>query len=194
MALGYGKIEAKLVGEILLPADVRKKPQKEEKRSRLGQLIERISKRSQSGIKIEGIENILVHYARCCTPVKGDPVIGYITRGRGLTIHRRNCAKVMELDSERRINVSWDSDVTFMRTIFIRVFTDDREGMLTDLSSVFAGLNMNISEAKCRVLGDGHAINTFKCGVNDLDQLRKVVKALESVKGVHSVDRVRSVE
>lgn len=194
VALGYGKVEAKTIIEAMLPENLRQEPVEEAPKSRLRQLIDRLASRSSSGVKIEGIDNMLVHYARCCSPVKGDSIIGFITRGRGLIIHRANCPKVMEQDSERRINVSWDSQVQFVRPIAIRVVTDDREGMLTDLSSVFARMNMNISEAKCSAQPNGLAINIFKCGVADLAQLRRVAKALEAVRGVHSVERARSLE
>ena len=191
IAVGYGKLQPQMVAERILPEEVFKRPQEEPKRSRLGQLIERVARRSSSGIKIEGVEDMLVHYARCCTPVKGDPVVGFITRGRGLTIHRRECDKVLALDPERRMDVSWDSGEVFTRPISVRVVTDDREGMLAELSGAFTRYNVNISEANCRASGDGWAVNTFKCGIMDLDQLRRVVKALEGVKGVHSVERAR---
>ncbi len=193
IAVGYGKLEPKTVVERVLPPEMRANPQLEEKRSRLTQLIDRIARRSTSGIKLEGVDDVLVHYARCCSPVKGDPIIGFVTRGRGLTVHRRNCPKVLELDAERRIPVQWDSTINLARAISIRVVTDDREGMLADLSNVFSKMNMNIAEAKCRT-GNGRAVNLFKCGVADLTQLKRVVKALEGVKGVHSVERARSMD
>jgi GTP pyrophosphokinase len=190
IAVGYGKISPQQVVERVLPEDL--KPQKEApRRSRLGQIIDRLAKRSSSGVTIEGVEDMLVHYARCCSPVKGDPIVGFVTRGRGLTVHRRDCDKVMALDPERKIHVNWDEKETFSRPISIRVTTDDREGMLADLSAVFSKHGVNISEANCRADRSGHAVNTFKCGILDLDQLRKVVKTLESVKGVHSVERSR---
>jgi GTP diphosphokinase / guanosine-3',5'-bis(diphosphate) 3'-diphosphatase len=194
IAVGYGKLDKKGVIEGILPDEARKAPQVEAKKSRLSQLFDQVAGRTSTGIKLEGIEDVLVHYAGCCSPVKGDPVIGFITRGRGLTIHRRNCLKIMELDSERRINVSWDNSSTLLRPISIRVVTDDRGGMLADISAVFTRMNINISEANCKTFGDGQAINTFKCSVADLDQLKKVMKMLESIKGVHSVERARSKE
>lgn len=192
IAVGYGKLTAQHVAERVLPDDIIKRPSVEPKRkSRLSQLIDRVAKRSASGVKIEGIEDMLVHYARCCSPVKGDPVVGFVTRGRGLTIHRADCQKVLELDPERKLKVSWDDTTTFSRPISLRVTTDDREGMLADLSAAFQRNNVSISEANCRASGDGNAINVFKCGILDLNQLRKVVKALEGVKGVHNVERAR---
>ena len=191
IALGYGKLEPKILIDALLPEEIRKKPQEEAAPSRLSQLIDRIARRSSSGIRVEGIENVLVHYARCCSPVKGDPVVGFVTRGRGMTIHRRDCPKVLDLDIERRVSVSWDDQTHLVRPITIRVMTDDREGMLSDISAVFSKLNINISEANCKTYADGHAVNTFKCGIHDLGQLKRILKMLESIKGVHSVERSR---
>jgi guanosine-3',5'-bis(diphosphate) 3'-pyrophosphohydrolase len=194
VAVGYGKLSPQVVVEKVLPAELREKPQEQPKKSRLGELIDRVARRTSStGVRLEGIEDMLVHYARCCSPVKGDPIIGFISRGRGLIVHRRDCSKVLELDPERRISVSWDASTSFARTIHLRVMTEDREGMLADLSGVFSKNNINISEANCKVQG-GQAVNTFKCGITDIDQLRKVVKALEGVKGVHAVERARALD
>jgi GTP pyrophosphokinase len=195
VAVGYGKLSPQMVVERALPEDVRTRPpEPAPKRSRLSELIERVARRNASGVKIEGIEDMLVHYARCCSPVKGDPIVGFVTRGRGLTVHRKDCSKVLELDPERRVHVSWDSATTFARPISLRVVTDDREGMLADLSGVFTKNSVNISEANCKVLREGQAVNTFKCGITDLEQLRRIVKALEGVKGVHAVERARSLD
>jgi guanosine-3',5'-bis(diphosphate) 3'-pyrophosphohydrolase len=193
VAIGYGKLAPLVVVEKVLPPELREKPQEQAKKSRLGELIERVARRSSGGVRLEGIEDMLVHYARCCSPVKGDPILGFVSRGRGLIVHRRDCPKIFELDPERRISVSWDASTSFSRTIHLRVLTDDREGMLADLSGVFSKNNINISEANCKVQG-GQAVNTFKCGITDIDQLRKVVKALEGVRGVHAVERARALD
>lgn len=190
--IGYGKLEARAFVEECIPDEEKKNPVPEQRRSRIGELFDRLARRGSEGIRVEGIDDVLVHYARCCSPVKGDPIIGFVTRGRGVTIHRRNCQKIMELDADRRISVTWVNDSQLVRPISITVTTDDREGMLTDLSSVFARMNINISEAKCRGLGDGQAINTFKCGVVDVDQLKLVMRKLGSLKGVHRVERTSS--
>lgn len=193
-ALGYGKSEAKALIQKILPADVLEKAEPEAPKSRLGQLIDRFARKHHTGIKVEGIENILVHYARCCSPIKGDSVVGFITRGRGLTIHRSNCTKVLELDDERRIEVSWDDQTGLMRPVFLKLTTDDREGMLADISAVFSKMNINISEANCKTFGNGLAVNTFKCGITDLEQLKRITKMLESIKGVHAVERASSAQ
>lgn len=191
--VGYGKLDAKSLVEICLPEE-KKLDLADQRKSRIGELFQKLARRGSDGIRVEGIDDVLVHYARCCGPVKGDPVIGFITRGRGVTIHRRNCAKILSLDVDRRINVTWVSESQNIRPISITVVTDDREGMLTELSSVFARMNINISEAKCKGMGDGLAINTFKCGIVDLDQLKQVMRKISALKGVHRVERSASIE
>ncbi len=193
VALGYGKIEPKVVLQKVLPADLLNQGAPEVPKSRIAQMVDRFSRKAPAGIKVEGLEQVLVHYARCCLPIKGDPVVGFITRGRGLTIHRRSCPKIMELDPERQIDVSWDDDSSLTRSIYIKVTTDDREGMLAEISSVFSKMNINISEANCRTYGNGQAINTFKCAIADLSQLKSIFRTLQAIKGVHSVERARSI-
>ena len=185
--VGYGKIDAKHVVETCLPNVEKKEEVPVQKQSRLSQLFDKIAKRSNTGIKVDGINDVLLHYARCCTPVKGDPIIGFVTRGRGISIHRRDCQKIMELDSERRITVTWIDETQTLRPIALKVYSEDREGMLTDLSSVFLKLNINISEAKCRVLDNHKAVNTFKCSVFDIDQLKLLIRNLSLVQGVNEV-------
>jgi guanosine-3',5'-bis(diphosphate) 3'-pyrophosphohydrolase len=187
--IGYGKLDPRNIADLCLPEAEKKVDTEKEERSRIGQLFDKLARRGSTGIRVEGIDDVLVHFARCCSPVKGDPVIGFVTRGRGVSIHRRNCSKIMELDADRRITVTWVSDAQALRPIAITVMTDDREGMLTELSSVFARMNINISEAKCRGFGDGQAINTFKVGIADIDQLNMVIRKLSSLKGVHRVER-----
>lgn len=187
--VGYGKLDPKYVVETTLPSIDKQKPSIEYQPSRISLLFDKIARRNTSGIRVDGISDILVHYARCCSPVKGEAIVGFVTRGRGISVHRRNCQKIMELDSERRIPVLWEDDSQILRPVCIKIYTDDREGMLTDLSSVFSRLNINISEAKCRVLNDNKAINIFKCSVLDLSQLNLLIRHINQVKGVDKVER-----
>lgn len=189
IAVGYGKLEPRAVYDRIIPDESLDK--EDSSKSKLGQLIERVSKPSSAGIKIEGVNDILVNYAKCCAPLKGDPVIGFITRGRGLTIHRQNCPKILELDSERKIKVFWDSDAKFVRNVCIRVLSNNREGMLNDLSAVFSHMAINISEANCRAISEKRAINSFKCGIRDIKELNDVLRNLAAIKGVLSVERAQ---
>lgn len=192
-AVGYGKTEAKVVLESIFSVHPENKLKEEQKTNRIAQLFDRIAKKQTSGVRIGGIDNILIHYARCCSPVKGDPVVGFITRGRGLSIHRRDCQKVFGLDVDRRVAVAWDEKTEVLRPVLIRVVTEDKEGILTQLSSAFARLGINISEAKIKT-NAGQAICLFKCVITDSEQLRHLLKMLSSVKGVQHADRERLEE
>ncbi len=141
------------------------------------------------GIRIQGIDNMLVRFAQCCNPVPGDPVTGWITRGRGVSVHRRGCPRVLELDPERRVQVSWGEDVRVDLPVSLRVMTDDRAGILASVSSVFSSNGVSISEASC-LSKDGRAENLFHFRVGDIDRLREIMRGVAKVKGVIDVERV----
>ncbi|MDH5493134.1 MAG: DUF5913 domain-containing protein, partial [Myxococcales bacterium] len=146
-------------------------------------------KDKKDGICIEGVDDILVRFAKCCTPVAGDSIVGWITRGRGVTVHRRGCSKAMELDPARRIEVSWADHSNVDLPVSLRVTTRDRPGILTRISGVFTDNGVNIQEATCRS-ADGRAINTFQFTVCDLTRLRSVMRGISKVDGVQDVERV----
>jgi GTP pyrophosphokinase len=141
------------------------------------------------GIRIQGMDNMLVRFAQCCNPVPGDPVTGWITRGRGVSVHRRGCPRVLELDPERRVQVSWGDDVHVDLPVSLRVMTDDRAGILASVSSVFSANNVSISEASC-LSKDGRAENLFHFRVGDIDRLREIMRGVARLKGVIDVERV----
>lgn len=142
-----------------------------------------------AGIRIQGMDNMLVRFAQCCNPVPGDPVTGWITRGRGVSVHRRGCPRVLELDSERRVQVSWADHVEVDLPVSLRVMTDDRAGILASVSSVFSTNGVSISEASC-LSKDGRAENLFHFRVGDIDRLREIMRGVAKVKGVLDVERV----
>ena len=142
-----------------------------------------------AGIRIEGMDNMVVRFAQCCNPVPGDPVTGWITRGRGVSVHRRGCPRVLELDSERRVQVSWADDIDVDLPVSLRVMTDDRAGMLASVSSVFSSNGISISEASC-LSKDGRAENMFHFRIRDIDRLREVMRGVAKLKGVIDVERV----
>ncbi len=142
-----------------------------------------------AGIRIQGMDNMLVRFAQCCNPVPGDPVTGWITRGRGVSVHRRGCPRVLELDPERRVQVSWADHVDVDLPVSLRVMTDDRAGILASVSSVFSTNGISISEASC-LSKDGRAENLFHFRVGDIDRLREIMRGVAKVKGVLDVERI----
>jgi GTP diphosphokinase / guanosine-3',5'-bis(diphosphate) 3'-diphosphatase len=190
--VGYGKLTAQQVLEKALPelGTQDKEPEKKPE-SMLKTLLRKVTRRtSSSGIKVAGEDDILVRFAKCCSPLPGDPIVGFITRGRGVTVHRRDCDKGLDLDPERRIDVEWDGNGKTQHEVAIQVLCADKPGLLAHISQSFSEQGVNISQAHCRATEDGRAVNTFHASVRDLDQLKSVIRSLSRIKGVYSVDRV----
>jgi guanosine-3',5'-bis(diphosphate) 3'-pyrophosphohydrolase len=190
-ALGFGKISNMQLLQQLVPAEKLAEPRPEPAPATgLSALFQRVTGRSVEGVRISGIEDVLVRFGRCCNPVPGDPIIGFITRGRGVTVHTTGCDKVMGLDPERRVDVSWDARPDVRRPASLKVLTDDRAGVLAAISKVISTAGVSIQQAVCRTIGPQQAINEFDVTVGDLKQLKEVMKSIERLEGVQSVERV----
>jgi GTP pyrophosphokinase len=142
------------------------------------------------GVRIQGMDNLMVRYSRCCQPVPGDPVIGYVTRGRGVSIHRNDCPNVLSLsrDPERRIEIEWAAEKG--DRFFVKLFMQgtDRRGLLTDVAKAISDTGTDISHADMRAHGGGMH-GEFVVEVRDLAHLEKVRHAIGRVKGVLDVER-----
>jgi GTP pyrophosphokinase len=190
--IGYGKITTQQVLEKAVPELTKKEQEPPVKtESMLKTLLRKVTRRTTtSGIKVAGEADILVRFAKCCSPLPGDPIVGFITRGRGVTVHRRDCDKGLDLDPERRIDVEWDGNGKAQHEVAIQILCADKPGILAHISQSFTDQGVNISQAHCRSTDDGRAVNTFHGQVRDLDQLKSVIRSLSRIKGVYSVDRV----
>jgi GTP diphosphokinase / guanosine-3',5'-bis(diphosphate) 3'-diphosphatase len=196
-AVGYGKISAQQLVQKLVPAE--KLAAEEAKTpsdgngavSKITDFAKKLVNRpSRSGVSIGGVDDVLVRFGRCCNPVPGDPIAGFITRGRGVTVHTVTCEKALATDPERRVEVSWDVRGDFKRPVTIRVLTADRPGLLADISNTFSKKGVNISQANCRSTGDDRAVNTFEVVIKDLKQLTDLMRTIEALNGVFSVERI----
>ncbi|HEY1549782.1 MAG TPA: bifunctional (p)ppGpp synthetase/guanosine-3',5'-bis(diphosphate) 3'-pyrophosphohydrolase [Kofleriaceae bacterium] len=191
--VGYGKITPQQVLEKALPELAKKdgSASTEKAESMLKTLLRKVTRRTSStGIKVAGEDDVLVRFAKCCSPLPGDQITGFITRGRGVTVHRKDCDKGLDLDPERRIDVEWDGTSKTQHEVAIQVLCADKPGLLAHISQSFTDQGVNISQAHCRATEDGRAVNTFHALVRDLDQLKGVIRSLSRIKGVFSVDRV----
>ena len=145
---------------------------------------------SGRGVRIHGMDNLMVRYSRCCQPVPGDPVIGYVTRGRGVSIHRKDCPNVLALsrDPERRIEIEWAAEKgdRFFVKLFMR--GSDRRGLLSDVAKAITDTGTDISHADMRTT-EGGMNGEFVVEVRDLAHLEKVRRAVGRVKGVIDVER-----
>ncbi len=193
-AIGYGKLGPTEVLRQILPADKLAEPQPTPApTSRLTEIFRKVARRpSAGGVRINGIDDVLVRYGRCCNPVPGDAIVGFITRGRGVTVHTASCDKAIGIDPDRRVDVAWDPKGEFKRPVSIRVITNDQPGILAKISQTFSEAGVNISGASCRSTSPGErAVNDFEVAIGDLKQLKQVMRSIERIEGVQSVQRVQ---
>ncbi len=160
--------------------------------SPLQRLTDRLRK-SGRGLRIQGIDNVMVRYSQCCQPVPGDDVIGYVTRGRGVSIHRNDCPNVLNLssDPERRIEIEWTAEKGDRFLIKLYTKGTDRRGLLTDIASAISDTGTNIQHADIRAVSDG-MVGEFVVEVQNLGHLEKVMASIRRVKGVLVVERRES--
>jgi GTP diphosphokinase / guanosine-3',5'-bis(diphosphate) 3'-diphosphatase len=192
--IGYGKVTPQDVLRQILPAERLAQPHPEgdaPATSRLTEIFRKVARRpATGGVRISGIEDVLVRYGRCCNPVPGDAIVGFITRGRGVTVHTTACDKVLGIDPDRRVDVSWDVKGDLKRPVSLRVVTTDRPGILAKISQIFSEAGVNISQASCRTMTPGErAVNDFEVTIGDLTQLKAVMRSIERIDGVTSVER-----
>jgi GTP pyrophosphokinase len=195
VAVGYGKLTveqaANAVAPVLEPQAMTPPPIGLDGSAAEAPLfaLRRAAKRAVGGVKVQGEADILVRFAKCCSPVPGDTIIGFISRGHGVVIHTRDCEKALALDPARRVEVGWDDESRTLRPVTVEVLAEDRPGLLASISRAFTDNGVNISQAKCRTSEDGRAVNTFQVTVGHLDQLRTVLRSLQSIEGVVSATR-----
>ena len=186
-AIAYGKLSAKAVLAKLVPQEQLKEPQE----STLTSVVKRVLGTGEEKIKVRGIDDIMVFRARCCNPIRGEKIVGYITRGKGVSVHSASCSNVLNLlyDPERRIDVEWDkgSDAS-PYTVRLSIQVEDRKGILADVSSKIAGINTNIRNVEATTTETMGRID-MTVEISDVKHLQKVIKSLRSVEGVLDVER-----
>lgn len=197
--VGYGKITPKTVFKTLVPSVGNKNEDtKADEDSNFLQKAIRVAigkkKKTQSLIRVDGMEDVLVRYAKCCHPIPGDPILGFITLGRGIVIHRADCPKSYEFDQDRKIDVEWNKskDEAVERQVKIRVLCNDNSGLLKDMTEVFHHVGVNILNAQIKTTRDDKAICIFDVNVKDTNHLSQVIEALQKLKGVIGVTRMTS--
>jgi GTP diphosphokinase / guanosine-3',5'-bis(diphosphate) 3'-diphosphatase len=172
----------------LLPEGAYKAPG--EHSAPLGGLFGRWGRRSESPVLITGEDGVLVHFARCCQPLPGEPVAGYVTRGRGITVHRGDCEQLKRSEPERRISVEWDLENAGRHTSELQIHCEDRPGMLADISKVCEQAQVNINKVEARSIDADHAICTLSLSVHDVGEMDTLSANLRKVRGVESVQRI----
>lgn len=151
-----------------------------------------LKRAGQSGVLVGNMSNVLVNMARCCSPVPGDDIIGFITRGKGVTIHRSTCQSSLDLDPARRIEVTWQKgEQSTLHLVALRIETQDRQGILADVTTAIASTGANIQKANINVSKDLIGVLDFELMVKSVEHLRLTINKIESLQGVISVQRVQ---
>jgi GTP pyrophosphokinase len=190
-AVGYGRLApaplvARLRGETAAPA-----PEPEPRRRRIFGRARAAP--PASGIRVDGVPDVLVRFAHCCNPLPGDEVIGFVTRGRGVTVHQKDCQHAFTLDPDRRIPVQWEAKSAQPRLVKVRAVSMDQPGVLAKITKSISAAGVNIGAARVQTNGaDQTAVHDFDLWVADLRALNAVMKEIERVRGVLSVERVRT--
>jgi GTP pyrophosphokinase len=185
ISLGSGDISLKQILDKEFPAD-EIEVKKDSKLDKVFGLV----KKTPRGITVQGLSNVMVRFAQCCQPVPGDDVIGYVTRGHGVSVHRADCANVLQFSNspERRVEIDWKSSGEESFLIRLIVSGNDRKGLFADIASAISSTSTNIARADIHTNGM-EAGGTFVVEVKDLDQLQRVISAMKKVRGIFQVER-----
>src|SRR6476659_5146096 len=190
--IGYGKLSARTVLQKSVPGGQLKERPAD---SAVVSVVKRVLRPGAASdkIKVRGTDDIMVFRAKCCNPIRGEKIIGYITRGKGVSVHAATCPNVLNLmfDPERRIDVEWDSTTSDQApyTVRLTMQVEDRKGMLAEISAKVSDINTNITNMEARTGDDQQARIDMTVEISDVKHLERVIKSIKGVQGVLGVER-----
>ena len=190
-AVGYGKVSARAVLEALVPRE-RRGRRKPEKKS-IAAVVRRVLQPNQGTIMVRGFDDLMVFRAGCCNPIRGETIVGYVTRGKGVSVHAASCSNVVNLfyDPERRIDVAWDkANGESAFTVCLTMQVEDRRGMIADVTARLADRKIDIRKVEASANEDRHGHIAVTFDVRDMQHLQRVIKVVRGVAGVLHVERV----
>jgi len=190
--IGYGKITSQQVLAKIVP-ELELERRREQREGTLARLMRLVSRPPKGAVRVSGLDGeVLVRFAKCCQPLPGERIAGFITRGRGVTVHAADCLKDGETDPQRLVDVEWQDAKGVPRAVSIEVTCVDAPGLLAAMSKAISSTGVNITRAQVHPTGDHKSQNTFELMVGNLDELNTVMKNLGRVRGVMRVTRVRT--
>ena len=192
-AVGFGAMTAtKIIARMLIEY------RKEHKEEPIEEKIQELSvgrkeniKPSSSGIVVKGIDNCLVKLSKCCSPLPGDEIVGYITKGRGVSVHRKDCVNINELlkEENRIIDVEWFNQEKVSYTVEIEIFANDRNGLLADIVQKINDSKAKLLGVNARATKERVAITEVALEIDSLESLNKIIRELRKVDSVYEVNR-----
>jgi GTP pyrophosphokinase len=143
-------------------------------------------------VKVHGSHDLLVYLAKCCNPIRGEPILGYITRGKGISVHSANCPNLEKLlfNPERRIDVEWSGKGETLQQVKISIWTEDKQGILADISTAIVNVKTNIKSVTAQTFPDKHGQIELTLEISDTKQLDRVISSIKSLDGVLEVQRI----
>jgi guanosine-3',5'-bis(diphosphate) 3'-pyrophosphohydrolase len=193
VALGYGKLAVRaILGKLVPQEQLKDTSENAGPIAQVANAVRRALGPTEEKIKVRGFDDLMVFRARCCNPIRGEKIVGYITRGKGVSVHSASCPNVVNLlyDPDRKIEVEWDkaTDVS-PYTVRLSLHVEDRKGILADVTSKIAGINTNIRNVEATSDADQRGRIDMTVEISDVKHLQKVIKSLRSVDGVVDVER-----
>ena len=196
-AIGYGKFAARSILARLAPASTDGAAAEEKTDSGLTSVVRRVFGGDSSAIVVKGHDDLLVYRARCCNPIRGEDVVGYVTRGKGVAVHSKNCPNVQNLmyEADRRIDVEWGRKELAKGAypVKLTVLCDDRAGMLKQMTALISDENTNIRNIVSKPIGDHQATIDLVVEIEDLKHLERIISGLRKIPGVHDVQRIQKI-
>ncbi len=200
-SIGYGKLSSKQIMDRLAPQPVAAEaapvppleapPVADE--SRFTSVVKKaLGITSDEAVKVHGSRDLLVYLAKCCNPIRGEPIIGYITRGKGISVHSANCPNLEKLlfNPERRIEVEWSGKAETPQQVKISIWTEDKQGILADISAAIVNVKTNIKSVQAQTFPDKHGQIELTLEILDTKHLDRVISSIRSLDGVLEVERI----
>jgi guanosine-3',5'-bis(diphosphate) 3'-pyrophosphohydrolase len=194
-AVGFGKVAARQILSPLFP-DREPAVAEKAKKSAVPAVVRKVFGQADSTITVKGQDGLLVYRAKCCNPIRGDEIVGYITRGKGISVHTASCPNLANfLGSDRMTEVEWvEIPGNEVFSVGLAIMAEDRQGLLADIASAISNLKTNIRESRSSVDADsGRGIIEITVDISDIKHLQKVILGLKSIRGIQDVERINGV-
>jgi len=188
-AVGYGKISPRqLVAKLVPESELKEQPE-----SRITRVVRKALGLAGASVKVRGLDDVMVYLAKCCEPIRGEPIVGYITRGKGVSVHAERCPNVERLlyDPERRIEVAWagaEEEARFQ--VKINIISENRQGVLAKVTSAIADEEANITNVNAQSLEGRRGQITLTVDISDMNHLERILQRLRGIEGIRQVERM----
>lgn len=193
VAIAYGKVYAQNISERALNPEVRLEKQRKISSASKAATSQALKDEDTSPILVGGVGDILIRFGKCCNAVVGDPIVGFVTRGRGVTVHKSDCYMILETDEQRKVSVAWAKQVQSARSVRIRIVSTDRPGILASISQEITRNGGNVENASIKTSESRQTTCVFEISIPNIDHLTTLLAAVEAIEGIIAVERIRTL-